>query len=258
LNATRKDVEREALEEAVRLIERESNMAPDAPVLVVAAEGWHPGVVGIVAGRLRERYRRPVVVIGLDPASGVGKGSGRSQPGVNLGRAIQAAFDAGLLMAGGGHAMAAGLTIRAESVPEFRAFLVERLAGETAEALAADALDIDALVTPGSADRTLWTQFQRLTPFGPGNPEPLFAAAGVRVEQAISARGGHIRCVLVDERGAKLRAVAWRAAETDLGRRLLSQTGALHVVGRLKPDDWMGRDGVELEIEDVADPRRCA
>jgi len=258
LNATRKEVEKEAFEEAVRRIERESNFAPDAPVLVAAAEGWHPGVVGIVAGRLRERYRRPAVVIGIDPAANVGKGSGRSQPGVNLGRAVQAAFDAGILLAGGGHAMAAGLTIRPEAVPELRAFLTERLAQETALALAADALDIDALVTPASADRALWSEFQRLTPFGPGNPEPLFAAAGVRVEQAISAKGGHIRCVLVDERGAKLRAVAWRAAETELGRRLLSQTGALHVAGRLKPDDWKGREAVELEIEDAADPRRCA
>jgi single-stranded-DNA-specific exonuclease len=198
------------------------------------------------------------VVIGIDPVAQVGKGSGRSQPGVNLGRAIHAAFDAGLLLAGGGHAMAAGLTVRPDAIPELCAFLAERLAEETAVSLATGALDIDALVTPASADRALWTEFQRLSPFGPGNPEPLFAAAGLRVEQAISARGGHVRCVLVDERGAKLRAVAWRADETELGRRLLSQTGALHVAGRLKPDDWKGREAVELEIEDAADPRLCA
>ena len=114
LNGARKDVERSAFEEAINRIEREQNVDPREGVLLIAGEGWHPGVVGIVAGRLRERYRTPAVVIGIDPVTGIGKGSGRSQPGVNLGRAVQAAYDAGLLLAGGGHAMAAGLTVKAE------------------------------------------------------------------------------------------------------------------------------------------------
>ncbi len=256
LNATRKTVERDTFEEAVRRIEREANLDTEAPVLVVASEHWHPGVVGIVASRLRERYRRPAVVIGVDPSARVGKGSGRSQPGVNLGRAVQAAFDDGLLLAGGGHAMAAGLTVRPEAIPELRAFLCERLAGEQALATAADTLEIDALVTPASAGRALWIEFQRLDPFGPGNPEPLFALASVRVERAMAVRGGHVRCELVGEGGEKLRGVAWRAGDLELGRSLLSGAGSLHLVGRLKPDDWMGRDGVEFEIEDAADPRR--
>jgi single-stranded-DNA-specific exonuclease len=223
---------------------------------VVAGEDWHPGVVGIVAGRLRERYRRPAIVIGLDPVTGVGKGSGRSQPGVNLGRAVQAAYDAGLLMAGGGHAMAAGLTVRAEGVPELRAFLTERLAEETAVATAADALEIDALAAPGAAGRAIWDDYQRLAPFGPGAPEPTFALADVRAEYAKAMKGGHVRCTLSDGMGAKIRAIAWRAEDTPLGQRLLGGGGALHVAGRLKPDDWMGRDAVELEIEDAADPRQ--
>jgi single-stranded-DNA-specific exonuclease len=256
LNATRKAVEAETFEEAVRRIEQASNLDPKAPVLVVAGEGWHAGVVGIVASRLRERYRRPTIVIGLDPVANVGKGSGRSQPGVNLGRAIQAAFEAGVLLAGGGHAMAAGLTVRPDAVPELRDFLTERLRDETALSIAADALEIDALITPASADRALWQAFQQLDPFGPGNPEPLFAAADVRIERAMAVKGGHVRCVLVDASGAKLRAVAWRAGDSEMGRRLLAGQGALHVVGRLKPDDWSGREGVELEIEDAADPRR--
>jgi single-stranded-DNA-specific exonuclease len=256
LNAARKDVERLAFEEAVRRIERETNFDPEAPVLVVAGEDWHPGVVGIVAGRLRERYRRPAVVIGIDPVSGVGKGSGRSQPGVNLGRAIQAAYDAGLLMAGGGHAMAAGLTVRAETIPEVRAFLAERLAEESAVAIAEDALEIDALAAPGAAGRALWEEFQQLTPFGPGAPEPTFALADVRVVEAKAVKGGHVRCTLASSVGERIRAIAWRAEDTDLGRRLLAGGGALHVAGRLKPDDWMGRNAVELEIEDAADPRR--
>ena len=256
LNATRKEVEASALDEAVRRVEHPSNFDPDAPVVVVAGEGWHPGVVGIVAGRLRERYRKPAVVIGLDPAADVGRGSGRSQPGVNLGRAVQAAYDEGLLLAGGGHAMAAGLTIRPSAVPELRAFLAERLAGEQAVAAAEDALEIDALVTPSGADRALWTAFQRLAPFGPGAPEPCVALAGVRVEHAMALRGGHVRVTLADDRGVKLKAVAWRSEDTDLGRALLARQGALHVAGRLKADDWNGREGVQFEIEDAADPRR--
>jgi single-stranded-DNA-specific exonuclease len=256
LNLARKDVERLAFDQAVERIERQANFDPSAPVLVVAGEDWHPGVVGIVAGRLRERYRRPAVVIGLDPVSGIGKGSGRSQPGVNLGRAVQAAYDAGLLLAGGGHAMAAGLTVRGDAVPELRAFLSERLAGESAQAIADDVLDIDALVSPGPAGRALWESFQALAPFGPGAPEPMTALADVRAEQAKAVRGGHVRCVLIGPTGERLRAIAWRAEDTDLGRRLLAGGGALHVAGRLKPDDWMGREAVELEIEDAADPRQ--
>jgi single-stranded-DNA-specific exonuclease len=257
LNAARKDVERAILEEAIAVVEQGSNLDPDAPVLVVAAEGWHPGVIGIVASRLRERYRKPAVIIGLDPVTGIGKGSGRSQPGMNLGRAVQAAFDQGLLMSGGGHAMAAGLTVRRDGVPELREFLCAAMADEQAPAALADAIEIDAVITPRSAVRPLVEEFERMQPFGPGNPEPLFALADVRIEQPIPMRGDHIRCQLADASGAKLRAVAWRAGESELGRRLAAG-GSLHVAGRLKPDDWNGRAGVQLEIEDAADPRMSA
>lgn len=255
LNAERKHVEREVLEAAVRQVEQESNRADD-PVLLVAADGWHPGVIGIVAGRLRERFRRPAIVVGLDRAADVGKGSGRSQPGVNLGRAVQAAFDEGLLLSGGGHAMAAGLSVRPDRLPELREFLCERLAEETAAAVEADALEVDALVTAAGAERALLADFQRLAPFGPGNPEPLFAAADVRIERPMALRGGHVRVTLRDGSGGRLKAVAWRVEDTEVGRRLLNEGGAVHVVGKLKADDWNGREGVELEIEDVADPRR--
>jgi single-stranded-DNA-specific exonuclease len=257
LNASRKEVERAVIDEAVAVIERESNLDPDAPVIVVAGDGWHPGVVGIAAGRLRERYRKPVIVIGVDRPADVGKGSGRSQPGVNLGRAVQAAFDEGLLLAGGGHAMAAGLTVRPALVPELRAFLADRLAGEMIDAAAQDTVEIDALLAPGGATRALYEDFQRLAPYGPGNPEPLFAVADARIERPVAMRGGHIRVTLVDSAGARLKAVAWRAGETEMGQRLLAGGGGVHVVGKLKPDDWQGREGVELEIEDVADPRKA-
>ena len=153
--------------------------------------------------------------------------------------------------------MAAGLSVRPDAIPELREFLCERLAAETEAASAADGLEIDAVVTTGGCDRALWQDFQRLAPFGPGNPEPLFAAADVRIERPMALKGGHVRCTLVDGSGGKLKAVAWRSDETELGRRLLVEGGAIHVVGRLKPDDWQGREGVEFEIEDAADPRRA-
>ena len=256
LNASRKEVEAEVQDAAVRQIERESNQA-DAPCLVVAQDGWHPGVIGIVAGRLRERYRKPVMVIGVDRPGNVGKGSGRSQPGVNLGAAVQAAYEAGLLLAGGGHAMAAGLSVRPDTIPELRAFLCAHLEAEVETATANDALEIDALITTRGADRALWADFQRLAPFGPGNPEPLFALADARIERPSVLRGGHVRCTLLDPSGGRLKAIAWRCEETEMGRHLLTDGGFLHVVGRLKPDDWQGREGVQLEIEDVADPRRA-
>jgi len=256
LNGQRKDVEREITAAAILAVERDTNFDPAAPAIVVAQEGWHPGVIGIVASRLRERYHKPVVVIGLDRAADIGKGSGRSQTGVNLGAAIQAAFDEGLLITGGGHAMAAGLAIRPAAIPEFRAFLTERLAGEMTLASADGALDIDALASPGAA-RGLLDDFNALAPFGPGNPEPRFALAGVRAERPMALRGGHVRCDLVDPAGGSLKAVAWRAGDSVLGRRLMAGGGSLHVAGMLKVDDWNGRYGVQLEIEDVADPRQA-
>jgi single-stranded-DNA-specific exonuclease len=255
LNAERKEVERQVCEAAAAMIDTAANFDPAAPVIVVAGDGWHPGVIGIVAGRLRERYRKPVIVIGVDRGANVGKGSGRSQPGVNLGRAVQAAFDEGLLMAGGGHAMAAGLTVRPDLIPELREFLSRSLAEE--QEAQDDAIEIDALIAPSGADRALYDDFQRLTPFGPGNPEPVFAIADALIEQASPVRGGHVRLQVRDSRGGRMRAVAWRVEESALGKALLAG-GKLHLVGRLRPDDWQGRNGVEFEIEDAADPRMRA
>ena len=258
LNEGRREVERQITDAAIAAVEHGANFDPHAPIIVVAEDGWHPGVIGIVAGRLREKYRKPVVVIGIDRAADVGRGSGRSSPGVNLGRAIHAAYDHGLLLSGGGHAMAAGLAIRPGSIPEFRTFLVEKLAEEQAAAAACDTLDIDALVSPGAVTRELLTEFDQLAPFGPGNPEPLVALASVRAERASAVRGGHVRCTLVDDRGRGLKAIAWRAQEGELGRRLLAGGPPLHVVGKIKADDWNGRQGVQLEIEDGAEPRQVA
>jgi single-stranded-DNA-specific exonuclease len=255
LNAERKNVEAAIAEEARAAIERDSNFDPAAPAIVIANEGWHPGVIGIVASRLRETYRKPVVVVGIDRAADIGKGSGRSQPGVNLGRAVQAAFDEGLLLAGGGHAMAAGVTLRPSDIPEFRAFLCERLADEMRIATAEDSIDVDVLAAPSSA-RDLLSAFETLAPFGPGNPEPVYAVPDVRCENAMVVRGGHVRVSLRDSHGGRLKAIAWRAEGGPLGDRLLAGAGTLHLVGKLKRDDWNGADGAQMEIEDGADPRR--
>ncbi|KDP94272.1 single-stranded DNA exonuclease [Brevundimonas sp. EAKA] len=256
LNLSRREVERAVTEAAVRRVEATGAHADETALVVVAGEDWHPGVVGIVAGRLRERWRKPVIVIGLDPVTGLGKGSGRSQPGMNLGRAIQAAWEAGILLAGGGHAMAAGLTMDGARLAELTDFLNDRLAGERIEAVAMDALEIDALIDPGAATRALFESFEQLAPFGPSNPEPVFALNGVQAREPVQMNGGHVRCRLVGPDGASVRAVAWRCADLPTGQALLSGQGGLNVVGRLKADDWNGRRGVQFEIEDVADPRR--
>lgn len=255
LNLSRREVERTVTEAAVRRVEASGAHADESAIVVVEGEDWHPGVVGIVAGRLRERWRKPVIVIGVDPVTGVGKGSGRSQPGMNLGRAVQAAWEAGVLMAGGGHAMAAGLTVGGGRIGELKAFLNDRLANERIIAVAEDWLEVDALLDPGGATRDLFEAFEQLAPFGPANPEPVFALAGVQAREPAQMNGGHVRCRLVGADGASIRAVAWRCADLPSGQALLSGQGGLNVVGRLKADDWNGRRGVQLEIEDVADPR---
>ena len=224
----------------------------------MAGEGWHPGVIGIVASRLRERYRKPVVVVGLDRAADIGKGSGRSQPGVNLGGAIHAAFDEGLLLAGGGHAMAAGLTVRPGASPKLRAFLSEAPgAGPKRPRRTPDAVDIDALVRPQRLGPGFCGEdFATWRPSGPAIPSP----CSPWPMQARPAHGASRRpCPLHPHRRrrrpAEGRGLACRRQRNGAapdGRR-----GALHVAGKLKPDDWNGRDGVELEIEDAADPRRA-
>lgn len=255
LNVERREVERLVTEEAVRRVEATRAHDDGSPVVVVAGEDWHPGVVGIAAGRLRERWRKPVVVIGLDPVTGIGKGSGRSQPGMNLGRAVQAAWEQGLLLAGGGHAMAAGLTVRGDGIDALRAFLAERLADEHQLAVEQDRVDVDVLIDPKAATRDLFEAFERLAPFGPANPEPMFALHGVQAREPVAMNGGHVRCRLVGADGASVRAIAWRCADLPTGQALLSGQGGLSVAGRLKADDWNGRRGVQFEIEDVADPR---
>ncbi len=255
LNLARREVESDVTEMAIRRVESSGAHNDDSAVVVVAGDDWHPGIVGIVAGRLRERWRKPVIVIGVDPVTGIGKGSGRSQPGMNLGRAIQQAWEDGVLIAGGGHAMAAGLTVLANRIDELRAYLNDKLSGEQEAAQALDWVEVDALIDPRAATRELFEAFEQLAPYGPGNPEPLFAMENLQVREPMAINGGHVRCRLVGPDGASVWAIAWRCADLQTGKTLLSGQGGLCVAGRLKADDWNGRRGVQLEIEDVADPR---
>ena len=248
-NRERRDIEARTLEAAISLVEGSGR----SPVLVfAAAENWHPGVIGIVAARLKERYERPACVVAL--ANGVGRGSGRSIRGLPLGPAVIAAHQAGLLINGGGHAMAAGFTVAAEKLDLLREFLVGRLGdGLDLERLMPE-LRIDAALALGAARMELIGHIERLAPFGAGNPEPRFAFSGVRVVHAEVVASGHLRCTLADPLDAnRLRAIAFRAAGTPLGQFLAETRGAtIHVAGHLRRDSWRGGDAVQLLIDDAA------
>jgi len=245
LNAERQEIEAAVLGEALAEAERQA----ERDVVVVAGEGWHPGVIGIVAGRVKEALGKPCVVIGLDGETG--KGSGRSVTGVDLGAAIASAKAAGLLSAGGGHAMAAGLTIARGAIPELSDFLNERLSPAVAEARAARRIDIDAIVGASAVSRSFAEIVERAGPFGPGNSEPVFALTNMRAEFVKAVGKDHLAATLVSETGEKLRAIAFRAAGTRLAEMLESRA-RLHLAGKIRADDWRGGEAAQLQISDAA------
>jgi len=252
-NAERRAIEREVLDQAIARIE--GLYGPDRQglpaALVVESEGWHVGVIGIVASRLVERYGRPAFVIGMD--GGVGKGSGRSVRGVDLGAAVIAARQAGLLVNGGGHAMAAGLTVTREALPGLAGFLDERIAPQLGAAPAVRELGIDAALAPAAATQDLVDMIERAGPFGAGNALPRFALTGVRVSYAQPVGEGHVRCTLVGAERGRVEAIAFRANQTALGPALLdSARPVLHVAGALRIDRYGGRQSVRLQIDDAA------
>jgi single-stranded-DNA-specific exonuclease len=252
LNVKRREVEAEIVEQAAGQAERLIR-ASDASIVVVGAEGWHPGVVGIVAARLVERFGRPAIVIGWGAGDTHARGSGRSVPGVNLGNAIATAAREGLLAAGGGHAMAAGLTIEIGAIDAFRAWIANALRDARAAADEARSLDIDALVGVAGLTADLVEMWERAGPFGQGHPEPLVAIAGARVAYAEALRGGHVRVSLEDSAGRRASAIAFRAEETPLGIALLTaRDSRVHVVGRLKRNEYQGRVRADLHIVDLA------
>ena len=248
-NLARKEIEAQVLMEAIEQVE--ANGLDEKPVIVVAGDSWHPGVIGIVAGRLKDRYHRPTVVVAKD--GGMAKGSARSVPGVDIGSAVLAASEAGLLVNGGGHPMAAGLTATEDHLSELQHFLEREVDAQTqGERPAAEWL-ADGLVTVRGATPALITQLSRLGPYGSENPEPRFVVAGAEVVQSDIVGSGHVRCMLADQTGARLKAIAFRAADSDLGVGLLNTLGAsVHVAGTLSIDRWQGREQAQLIIEDAA------
>jgi single-stranded-DNA-specific exonuclease len=248
-NRERRDIEARTLEAAISMVEG----AAQSPVLVfAAAEDWHPGVIGIVAARLKERYERPACVVAL--ADGVGRGSGRSIAGLPLGPAVIAARQAGLLINGGGHAMAAGFTVAAEKLDALREFLGGRLGDGLDHERLVPELRVDAALSLNAAQAELIGHIERLAPFGAGNPEPRFVMPAVRVVHAEIVGSGHLRCTLADPLDtARLRAIAFRVAGTPLGQFLAETHGAaIHVAGHLRRDSWRAGDAVQLLIDDAA------
>jgi single-stranded-DNA-specific exonuclease len=256
LNRERKAIETQMLEEAMAYADQQVDADPALPLLIVASETFHKGVVGLVASRLVERFQRPACVIAWD-GNHEGTGSLRSIAGVDIGAAVRAAVAAGHLKKGGGHAMAAGLTVARDRLEAAREFLYARLASTTAIARSAVALDIDGALTPASVTDEFMALIERAGPYGQGNPEPRFAFPAHRLKFAKVVGTAHVRCTLEAGDASRLDAVAFRAADQPIGQTLLSAGGMpLHIVGHLRRDTWNGRDRRELVIEDVADPRR--
>jgi single-stranded-DNA-specific exonuclease len=248
-NAERKEIEARVLAEAIEAVER---ALPSAPIAFVAREGWHPGVIGIVAGRLKDRYNRPACVVALE--GGMGKGSGRSVAGFALGPAVIAARQAGLLVNGGGHAMAAGFTVAEPKLEALHAFLAERVEAVAGPDGLVPELGVDGALMPAAATPSFVALLERMAPFGSGNAEPRFAFAGLRVLRADPVGTGHVRVVFGEAASSqRLKGIAFRSLDTDLGRALLSGRGkTFHVAGHLRADTWQGRTDVQILIDDAA------
>ena len=249
--------ERQAIEVAtVAQAEAEAMAALGAEekgaVVVTAAEGWHPGVVGLVAARLRERFGRPAFAIALEPG-GIGTGSGRSITGVDLGRAVRQAVSTGLLIKGGGHAMAAGVTLKKDTLSAFRAYLEDTLAGPVEAARRQDALLIDGAVTAAAANNDVVATIARAGPFGAGNPEPVIALPAHTLVYAEEVGQAHMRMRLRAGDGSTINAIAFRAARQKLGIALAESRGrSIHAAGTLCLDRWNGVERVQLRLIDVA------
>jgi single-stranded-DNA-specific exonuclease len=242
--------------EAEMLAEAETEALAEAErrsVVIVGSHRWHPGVIGIAAGRLKDRLMKPTIVLGGVSEHEPAKGSGRSTPGVNLGAAVARAKAEGLLINGGGHAAAAGLTVEWDKVDALRGFLSDALADEIASAAGeARALSVDAAGAVGAMDLDLIDACDRIGPYGQGHPEPVFALPDVRVCYAKLVKEEHVRFTLEDARGARVGGIAFRAMKSPLGEALMKREGTFHAAVRLKRNEWNGSVRAEVEIVDLA------
>ena len=240
------------LEEAIAQVER----SRPGPIIFAAGQGWHPGVIGIVASRLKDRLNRPACVVAL--SEGIGRGSARSVAGFGIGPAIIAAQQAGLLINGGGHAMAAGLTVAEDKLEAFRVALNARAAEALGSGEPIAELRIDGALACAAATVDLCETIDRLGPFGTGNSEPRFVIPNLRVLKADIVGQDHVRCVFGDGGGgARLKGIAFRVLgsprDQEMGKALLSSQGAgFHLAGHLRADSWQGQTSVQLMIDDAA------
>jgi single-stranded-DNA-specific exonuclease len=249
------------LEEAFATADHMITENPEVPIIVTGSETWHKGVVGLVASRLMDRFRRPTCIISWsksgDGSSEEGTGSLRSISGVDIGGAVRAAVAEGLLIKGGGHAMAAGLTVKRNKLEALNAFLIDKVKLTSTAARERSGLDIDGALTPAACNNTLIDLIERAGPYGQGNPAPRFAFPAHRIKFAKIVGENHVRCTLEAGDGSRLDAIAFRAAGQPLGDLLLSGGASpLHIVGTLKRDTWGGREKIDLTIEDAATPGR--
>ncbi len=254
LNAERRAIEAEVLAQAIEAAEKQAAANPH--LIFVAAEGWHAGVIGIVAGRLKERYQRPACVVALDEnGQGMvtGKGSGRSVAGLHLGNAVIAAREAGIIARGGGHAMAAGFEVAGDRIAELADFISARFVSDLDGSPLVPVMPLDGAVQPRAATPGFVTMLEQIGPFGSGNPEPRFAIPDARIAFADIVGTGHVRCQIQGSDGTRMKAIAFRVAEEPLGRLLLQSRGtSLHLAGTLRIDRWQGREEVQLLIDDAA------
>lgn len=250
LNEDRRAIEREVQAAAEEQIARHGNRA----VLTLSGTGWHPGVIGIVAGRIKEKTGKPAIVVALDPSDGTGKGSGRSISGVDLGAAIIAAREAGLLVAGGGHAMAAGLTVEADKLDAFALFLDDRLSKDVTRAQANQSMKLDLSVSAGGLTPSLVETLDQAGPYGVGWPGPRIAVGPVRIVKADIVGQDHVRIIAAGAEGGSFKAIAFRSADSEMGQTLLNraQGRRFHLAGRAKIDTWGSRPQAELHLEDAA------
>jgi len=257
LNKERKAIETEMLEQAMAEAEAQVDADPSLPILVLGSESWHKGVVGLVASRLTERFQRPSCIISWE--KDVGTASLRSVVGVDIGGAVRAAVSSGHLVKGGGHAMAAGLTVERTQLERLRSFFSEALGAAANVARATAGLDIDGAMTSSGVTDELLQLIERAGPYGQGNPQPRFAFPAHRIKYVKIVGERHVRCALEAGDGSRIDAVAFRAAGQPLGEALLGSGGLpMHVAGTLRRDTWGGRDRIELTIDDAADPRSQA
>lgn len=249
-NSQRRTIESDVQDAALRNVEamlEQGNALP--PYILQAGDGWHAGVIGIVAGRLKDKYNRPTFIIAFDE-DGLGKGSARSVSSVDVGRLVAGAVDEKIIDGGGGHAMAAGVTLQRAQLPAFEAYL-----GEALGTMALDAprrLRLDASLTPQAANRDLWEMMQQVGPFGAGNPEPRLVLPAVNVVNHSVVGDGHVRCVLAGQGGGRLKAMAFASVPEEVRMLLQTTRGPVHITGFLRADDWNGRRDVQFMVHDAA------